>query len=137
MEYTLSIIKPDAMKRNLASVINQQLEAAGLRIVKQRHCRLSKEQAEEFYAEHQGKPFYNDLVAFMTSGDIIVQVLAHPRAISVNREVMGATDPQKAEPGTIRNKYGVSISNNCVHGSDSSRSAEREISLFFGYNEIY
>ena len=136
MQYTLSIIKPDAMAMNLADEINQQLEEAGLSIVKQKQLKISKEQAEEFYAEHKGKPFFFFLVSFMSSGDVIVQVQAGPNAIETNREVMGVTDPKKAAPGTIRNKYGTSIGHNCIHGSDSPQSAKREISLFFDYNEI-
>lgn len=136
MEYTLSILKPDVMARGLANEINQQLSDAGLKIVKQKLCKLSKEQAEEFYAEHKGKPFFDEVVAFMSSGEVIVQVLAAPDAIAKYREVMGVTDPKKAAPGTIRNKYGTSIGINAIHGSDSPASAKREIGLFFDYNEI-
>lgn len=124
------------MARGLANEINSQLSNAGLKIVKQKQCKLSKEQAEEFYAEHKGKPFFDEVVAFMSSGEVIVQVLAAPDAIAKYREVMGVTDPKKAAPGTIRNKHGTSIGVNAVHGSDSEASAKREISLFFDYNEI-
>jgi nucleoside-diphosphate kinase len=136
-EYTLSIIKPDAMNQGIADKINEQLRKAGLDIVAQRKLRLSRHQAEEFYAEHKASPFYNSLVEFMTSGEVIVQVLAGVGAIALNRSVMGATNPKAAAPGTIRNLYGTSVEHNCVHGSDSLKSAKREIGLFFNVEDYY
>ena len=136
VEYTLSIIKPDAMQRNLVEQINKLFIDAGLKIVAQKETKLTKEMAEEFYGEHKGKPFYDALVDYISSYPVVVQVLAGPNAISKNREVMGATDPKNAAPGTIREKYGISIDQNSVHGSDSLESAEREISFFFDYDKI-
>ena len=135
-EYTLSIIKPDAMSRDLGAEINTYFTKGGVEIFAQKEVQLTKEMGEEFYAEHKGKPFYEGLVEYISSAPVIVQVLAGPGAISKNREIMGATDPAKAAPGTIRAKYGLSIDKNCVHGSDSSESAKREISFFFDYDKI-
>jgi len=136
VEYTLSIIKPDAMQRNIAEQINKLFIAAGLKIIAQKETKLTKEMAEEFYGEHKGKPFYYDLVNYISSSPVIVQVLSGSNAISKNREVMGATNPKDAAPGTIREKYGISIDQNSVHGSDSLESAKREISFFFDYDKI-
>jgi len=133
---TLSIIKPDATRRNLTGAINAVLEEAGLRIVAQRRLRLTREQAEAFYAVHRARPFFNDLVAFMISGPVVVQVLEGENAVERNRAVMGATDPAKAEPGTIRARFAESIEANSVHGSDSPETAADEISFFFIPAEI-
>jgi len=135
-ERTLSIIKPDATRRNLTGRINACFEEAGLRIIAQKRIRLTKERAEEFYGEHRARGFFNDLVAFMTSGPVVVQVLEGEDAIAKNREIMGATDPAKAAAGTIRKQYAESIEANSVHGSDSAASAEREIAFFFPTSEI-
>jgi len=124
------------MQRGLAEQINKLLIDAGLEIVAQKEIHITKEVAEEFYAEHKGKPFYEDLVAYISSDPVIVQVLSGPNAITKNREVMGATNPKDAAPGTIREKYGISIDHNSVHGSDSPDSAKREISFFFDYDKI-
>jgi nucleoside-diphosphate kinase len=136
VERTLSIIKPDATKRNLTGQINAKLEAAGLRIVAQRRTRLSRAQAEGFYAEHKARPFFDSLCSFMTSGPVVLQVLEGESAIAKNREVMGATDPAKAAPGTIRKDFAESIEANSVHGSDSPSSAAREIGYFFSETDI-
>jgi nucleoside-diphosphate kinase len=135
-ERTLSIIKPDATKRNLTGQINARFEEAGLRIVAQRRTRLSRAQAEAFYAVHKERPFYRSLCEFMTSGPVVVQVLEGEGAIERNREVMGATDPAKAAPGTIRKDFAVSLQRNSVHGSDSTATAKREIALCFNKSEI-
>ena len=131
IERTLSIIKPDATRRNLTGQINARLEAAGLRIVAQRRMRLSRAQAEAFYAVHRERPFYRSLCEFMTSGPVVVQVLEGENAIESNREVMGATDPAKAARGTIRKDFAESIEANSVHGSDAADTAAREIAFFF------
>jgi nucleoside-diphosphate kinase len=131
IERTLSIIKPDATRRNLTGQINARLEAAGLRIVAQRRMRLSRAQAEAFYAVHRERPFYHSLCEFMSSGPVVVQVLEGANAIETNREVMGATDPAKAAPGTIRKDFAESIEANSVHGSDAAETAAREIAFFF------
>jgi nucleoside-diphosphate kinase len=131
IERTLSIIKPDATRRNLTGKINARLEAAGLRIVAQRRMRLSRAQAEAFYAVHRERPFYGSLCTFMSSGPVVVQVLEGENAIETNREVMGATDPAKAAPGTIRKDFAESIEANSVHGSDAPDTAMREIGFFF------
>jgi nucleoside-diphosphate kinase len=136
IERTLSIIKPDATRRNLTGQINARLEAAGLRIVAQRRMRLSRGQAEAFYAVHRERPFYRSLCEFMTSGPVVVQVLEGEHAIETNREVMGATDPAKAAPGTIRKDFAESIEANSVHGSDSPDTAAREIAFFFAKVDI-
>ena len=135
-ERTLSIIKPDATRRNITGAVNAMLEEAGLRIVAQKRIRLSKDQAEDFYAIHKERPFYNDLVAFMTSGPVVVQVLEGEDAVLLNRKVMGATDPAVAIEGTIRKSFAESIEANTVHGSDSPDNAKTEIAFFFNAEEI-
>lgn len=136
VERTLSIIKPDATKRNLTGRINARFEEAGLRIVAQKRVQLTRGQAEAFYGEHRGRPFFDSLCAFMTSGPVVVQVLEGEGAIARNREVMGATDPAKAAPGTIRKEFAQSIEANSVHGSDSPQSAAREIAFYFSALEL-
>ena len=136
IERTLSIIKPDATRRNLTGQINARFEAAGLRIVAQRRIRLSRAQAEAFYAVHKERPFYTSLCAFMTSGPVVVQVLEGEGAIEQNRAVMGATDPAKADPGTIRKDFAESIEANSVHGSDAVETAGKEIGFFFAEVDI-
>ena len=131
MEQTLSIIKPDAVKKNVIGQILSRFETAGLKIVACKLKQLSKDEAEGFYAEHKGRPFFNDLVEFMTSGPVSIQVLEGANAIAVNRKLMGATNPKDAEEGTIRKKYGISIDKNSVHGSDSVENAKIEIDFFF------
>ena len=131
IEQTLSIIKPDATKRNLTGKINSKLEESGLKIIAQKRILLSKTQAEDFYKVHQERPFYNDLVKFMISGPVVVQVLEGENAVSKNREVMGATNPEEADDGTIRKEFGISIDKNSVHGSDSKENAQKEINFFF------
>ena len=136
IEQTLSIIKPDATKRNLTGKINSKLEDSGLKIIAQKRILLSKTQAEDFYKVHQERPFYNDLVKFMISGPVVVQVLEGVNAVSKNREVMGATNPKEAEDGTIRKEFAVSLEANSVHGSDSLENAKIEISFFFSQIEL-
>ena len=136
LERTLSIIKPDATRRNLTGAINALLEAAGLRIIAQKRLRLSEARAKEFYAVHKERPFYNDLVKFMTSGPVVVQVLEGEDAVLLNRKVMGATDPSLAVEGTIRKTFAESIEANSVHGSDSPDNAKIEIEFFFSQDEI-
>jgi len=136
VERTLSIVKPDATRRDLTGRINARLEAAGLRIVAQKRLWLSLQQAQKFYAVHKGRPFYDSLCAFMSSGPVVVQVLEGEGAIARNREVMGATNPADAAPGTIRKDFAESIEANSVHGSDSADTASREISFFFSEIEI-
>jgi len=131
VERTLSILKPDATRRNLTGKINARLEEAGLRIVAQKRLRLSRAEAEGFYAVHRERPFFNDLCQFMTSGPVVVQVLEGENAVARNREVMGATDPKKAAKGTIRADFAESIEANSVHGSDSAENARTEIAYFF------
>lgn len=135
-ERTLSIIKPDATRRNITGKINAMLEDAGLRIVAQKRIRMTEDQAKGFYEVHKERPFYNDLVAFMTSGPVVVQVLEGDDAVLLNRKVMGATDPAVAVEGTIRKTFAESIEANSVHGSDSLENAEREIAFFFSPEEI-
>lgn len=135
-ERTLSIVKPDAVAKNVVGEIYSRFEKAGLRIVGAKMLRLSREQAEGFYAEHKGRPFFPALVDFMTSGPVTVQVLEGEGAIAKNRELMGATNPKDAEPGTIRADFAESIDANAVHGSDSPPSAEREIAFFFATSEL-
>jgi nucleoside-diphosphate kinase len=135
-ERTFSIIKPDATRRNLTGKINAKLEDAGLRIVAQKRVRLTREQAEGFYAVHKDRPFFKDLCTFMTSGPVVLQVLEGENAVAKNREVMGATDPSKAEAGTIRKEFAESIEAYSVHGSDSAENAAIEIAYFFGPSEI-
>jgi len=136
VERTFSILKPDATERNLTGAINAIIEKAGLRIVAQRRVRISREQAEKFYAVHRERPFFRELVEFMISGPVVVQVLEGEKAIARYREVMGATDPAKAADGTIRKIHARSIGENSVHGSDAPDTAIREISQFFSDNEI-
>jgi len=136
VERTLSIIKPDATRRNITGKVNAMLEAAGLRIVAQKRLKLSEKQAKGFYAVHKERPFYNDLVAFMTSGPVVVQVLEGENAVERNREVMGATNPAQAAEGTIRKAFAESIEANSVHGSDSPENAKIEIDFFFKPDEI-
>ncbi|MCH9012932.1 MAG: nucleoside-diphosphate kinase [Proteobacteria bacterium] len=136
IERTLSIIKPDATRRDITGKINAAFEAAGLRIVAQKRLRLTLERAQAFYAVHEARPFYDDLCAFMTSGPVVAQVLEGENAIEKNREVMGATDPAEAAPGTIRALYAESIEANSVHGSDAPETAATEISFFFSEDEI-
>ena len=137
MEMTLSIIKPDAVAKNVIGKIEQRFEDAGLKIVASKMLHLSAEKAQGFYAEHQGKPFFNALVEFMTSGPVIVQVLSGENAIMLNRELMGNTNPKEADAGTIRADFAESIDANAVHGSDSPVSAQREIAYFFESTEIF
>ena len=135
-ERTFSIIKPDATRRNLTGAITAMLEEAGLRVVASRRIRMTREQAEGFYAVHKERPFYKDLVSFMTGGPVVVQVLEGPNAVARNREVMGATNPANADEGTIRKLFAESIEANSVHGSDSPENARIEIDFFFKPEEI-
>tara|TARA_B100000965_G_scaffold381170_1_gene378377 strand:+ start:572 stop:988 length:417 start_codon:yes stop_codon:yes gene_type:complete len=137
MEMTLSIIKPDAVAKNVIGKIEQRFEDAGLKIVASKMMHLSIDQAKGFYAEHDGKPFFDALIEFMTSGPVVVQVLAGDNAIMLNRELMGNTNPKEADVGTIRADFAESIDANAVHGSDSHSSAEREINYFFDNTEIF
>ena len=130
-EETLSIIKPDAVERNLSEEIKQEFKKNGFIISKEKKIKLEKNEAEKFYQVHQSKPFYNDLCSYLSSGPIVVMVLERENAILENRKLMGATDPTKAEEGTIRKKYGISIDKNSVHGSDSPENAKVEIDFFF------
>ena len=136
IERTLSIIKPDATRRNLTGAINDRFERRGLRIIAQKRVQLSQAQAERFYAVHAQRPFYRDLVNFMSSGPVVVQVLEGPDAVALNREIMGATNPEDAAPGTIRKDFAESIEANSVHGSDSPETAAQEIAFFFSETEI-
>ena len=136
IERTFSIIKPDATKRNLTGAINATIEKAGLRIVAQKRVLWTKAQAEKFYEEHKARPFYGELVSFMTSGPIVLQVLEGDNAIVTYRDVMGATDPKEAKDGTIRKLFAVSKGENSTHGSDSPAAAEREIAMNFRLDEI-
>ncbi len=136
LERTLSIIKPDATRRNLTGKINARIEDSGLRIIAQRRIRLSREQAEQFYSVHAERAFFNDLVTFMTSGPVVVQVLEGENAVTKYREVMGATNPANAAPGTIRKDFAESIEANSVHGSDSQDNAKIEIGFFFSGIDI-
>ena len=136
VEKTLSIIKPDATKRNLTGLINAKFEKAGLKIIAQKRLQLTRPMAEKFYEIHKDRPFYNDLVDFMISGPVIVQVLEGDDAVKLNRSVMGATNPEEAEEGTIRKEFAESIEANSVHGSDSLENAKTEISFFFAYIEL-
>jgi nucleoside-diphosphate kinase len=136
IERTFSIIKPDATVRNLTGAINAMIEGAGLRIVAQRRTRITREQAETFYAVHRERPFFRELVEFMTSGPVVVQVLEGENAIARYREIMGATDPAKAAPGTIRKVHAKSLGENSVHGSDAPDTAQQEIAQFFSGNDI-
>lgn len=136
IERTFSIIKPDATRRNLTGKINAKLEAAGLRIIAQRRMWLTRAQAEAFYAVHKERPFFDSLCAFMTSGPVVVQVLEGENAVAKNRDVMGATNPANAAPGTIRKEFAESIEANSAHGSDSVENAATEIAYFFAGYEI-
>jgi nucleoside-diphosphate kinase len=136
LERTLSIIKPDATRRNLTGKINARFEEAGFRIIAQKRLRLSRAEAEAFYAVHKARPFFNDLCTFMTSGPVVVQVLEAENAVARNRDIMGATDPKKADKGTIRADFAETIEANSVHGSDSLENAVREIGFFFSEIEI-
>jgi len=136
VERTFSIIKPDATKRNLTGAVNAIIEGAGLRVVAQKRVRITREQAETFYGVHRARPFFGELVAFMTSGPVVVQVLEGEGAIGKYRDVMGATDPAKAVAGTIRKVHALSIGENSVHGSDAPETAAQEIAQFFAGNEI-
>lgn len=135
-ERTFSIIKPDATRRNLTGAVTKMLEDAGLRVVASKRIRMTREQAEGFYAVHRERPFFNDLVSFMISGPVVVQVLEGENAVARNREVMGATNPEQAHEGTIRKAHAESIEANSVHGSDSAENAKTEINYFFNEDEI-
>lgn len=137
VEHTISIIKPDAVAKNVIGEIYSRFEKAGLRIVAAKMHHLSREQAEAFYAVHKERPFFNDLVTFMISGPVMIQVLEGENAIAKNREVMGATNPKDAAPGTIRADFASSIDENAVHGSDSPETAAEEIAFFFKKDEIH
>ena len=136
VERTLSIIKPDAVAKNIIGEIYSRFERAGLKVVAARMQHLSRERAEGFYAVHSERPFFNDLVSFMISGPVMVQVLEGENAVARHREIMGATDPKKADPGTIRADFADSIDENAVHGSDGTETAAQEINFFFGPDEI-
>jgi len=136
LERTFSIIKPDATRRNLTGKINAKFEDAGLRIVAQRRIQMTQAQAETFYGVHKARPFFKDLVSFMTSGPVVIQVLEGENAITKNRDIMGATNPANAAAGTIRKEFAESIEANSVHGSDSPENAAIEIAYFFAGNEI-
>ena len=137
MENTLSIVKPDAVSKNVLGKILDRFESSGLKIIAIKMLYLDKGMAEGFYAEHKGKPFFEKLINFMTSGPVVVQVLSGENAIKTNRELMGNTNPEEAAAGTIRSDFAESIDANAVHGSDSLESAEREISYFFTESEIF
>jgi len=137
IENTLSIIKPDATKRNLTGLINAKFEKAGLKIIAQKRLQMSELMAQKFYEVHKDRPFYNDLVKFMISGPVIIQVLRGKNAVLLNRTVMGATNPTEADEGTIRKEFAESIEANSVHGSDSSYNAKNEISFFFAEIELF
>lgn len=134
---TLSIIKPDGTKRNLIGKIVARFEQEGLRIAAMKMKHLSRQEAEGFYAEHKGRPFFEELVGFMSSHQVVIMALKGPDAIDKNRQIMGATDPKKADVGTLRQMFSKSIGENTVHGSDSQASAEREVQYFFASTEIY
>jgi nucleoside-diphosphate kinase len=136
VERTLSIVKPDGVRKNVIGEVYRRFETQGLRIVAARMKRLSQAEAEGFYAVHRERPFFKDLVAYMTSGPVVIQVLEGESAVTKNREIMGATDPKKAAPGTIRADLATSIEQNVVHGSDSLENAAREISYFFAETEL-
>jgi nucleoside-diphosphate kinase len=136
-ERTLSIIKPDAVAKNIIGKIEEKFETAGLRIVAMKMIHLTQEQAEKFYEIHKERPFFKDLVSFMISGPVVVQVLEGDNAVAKNREIMGATNPNDAAPGTIRRDFADSIDANCVHGSDSLENAKNEIAFFFSNKEIF
>ena len=131
IQQTLSIIKPDAVERNLTEEIKKKIIENNFSIIKEKKVQISKQEAEKFYSVHQTKPFYNDLCSYLSSGPIVVMVLEKMNAVKENRNLMGATDPSKAEPGTLRKQYGISIDKNSVHGSDSADNAIKEIEFFF------
>tara|TARA_Y100000590_G_scaffold90122_1_gene101576 strand:+ start:140 stop:550 length:411 start_codon:yes stop_codon:yes gene_type:complete len=131
LEQTLSIIKPDAVERNLENEIKKEFINKGFKIAKEKKIQITKPEAEQFYKVHETKPFYNDLCSYLSSGPIVVMVLEKEEAVMSNRELMGATDPKKAEEGTLRKKYGISIDKNSVHGSDSVENAKIEVNFFF------
>ena len=137
LERTFSIIKPDGVARNLIGEVVSRFEKAGLTVIAQRMTHLSQREAEQFYGVHKARPFFNDLVKYMTSGPVVVQVLEGENAIAKNREIMGATDPKKAAPGTIRADFAESIEANTVHGSDAPETAAVEIAFFFAGNELH
>ena len=137
IEQTLSIIKPDATSRNITGQVNTIIEKSGLKIIGQKRIKLTKETAGKFYEVHKERPFFKDLVSFMVSGPVIVQVLQGENAVALYRKVMGATNPQEAEVGTIRKEFALSIEANSVHGSDSIENAKKEISFFFSETEIF
>jgi nucleoside-diphosphate kinase len=137
VERTLSIIKPDAVAKNIIGEIYRRFEQAGLRIVAARMMHLSHEQAQAFYAVHKERPFYNDLVAFMTTGPVMVQVLEGENAVAMHRDIMGATNPKNAAPGTIRADFADSVEENAVHGSDAAETAKQEIAFFFEPGDIF
>ena len=137
IEQTLSIIKPDATSRNITGQVNSIIEKSGLKIIGQKRIKLTKETAGKFYEVHKERPFFQDLVYFMVSGPVIVQVLQGENAVSLYRKVMGATNPKEAEAGTIRKEFALSIEANSVHGSDSIENAKKEISFFFSETEIF
>jgi nucleoside-diphosphate kinase len=137
VEQTLSIIKPDAVGQNQIGNIIEYFEREGLSVVAAKMMHLSKDEAKAFYAVHKERPFYNELVEFMTSGPVLVMVLQGENAVARNRQIMGATDPSKAEPGTIRADFATSIERNAVHGSDSLQTAKTELAFFFKHNEIF
>ena len=136
VEKTLSIIKPDATRRNLTGLINAKFENAGLKIIAQKRLQLTRSMAEKFYEIHKDRPFFNDLVDFMISGPVVVQVLEGDNAVKLNRDIMGATNPDDAEEGTIRKEFAESIEANSVHGSDSLENAQNEVSFFFANIEL-
>jgi nucleoside-diphosphate kinase len=136
LERTFSIIKPDATKRNITGKIIDKFESAGLRVIAQKRIRMTRAQAEGFYAVHKERPFFGELVEFMISGPVVVQVLEGQDAIAKNREVMGATNPENAAPGTIRKEFALSVGENSVHGSDAAETAAQEIRFFFTDDEI-
>tara|TARA_B100001769_G_C21831161_1_gene451405 strand:+ start:80 stop:505 length:426 start_codon:yes stop_codon:yes gene_type:complete len=137
IQNTLSIIKPDATKRNLTGKINAKIENAGMEIIAQKRIKLTKQNAEKFYLIHKDKPFFNDLVNYMISGPVVVQVLKGDNAIDLNRKIMGATNPEEAEEGTIRKEFAINIEQNSVHGSDSLENANNEINFFFSNCEVF
>ena len=137
IEQTLSIIKPDATSRNITGQVNSIIEKSGLKIIGQKRIKLTEETAGKFYEVHKERPFFKDLVSFMISGPVIVQVLQGENAVALYRKVMGATNPQEAEVGTIRKEFALSIEANSVHGSDSIENAKKEISFFFSETEIF
>lgn len=136
IERTFSMIKPDATARNLTGAINARLEQAGLRIIAQKRIKMTREQARHFYGVHANKPFYEELVSYICSGPVVVQVLEGENAVALNRQIMGATNPLNAEPGTIRKEFGIELSQNSIHGSDALETAAAEIAYFFSGSEI-